>query len=43
MNKVSRKKSFLEGIKTFLRGRFWKKSKAIGLEKSSNFLENFFF
>ena len=36
------KSCFLEEIKTFCRGRFWKKSKAIGLEKSSNILENFF-
>ena len=32
----------LEEINTFLSGRFWKKIMALGLEKSSNFLENFF-
>ena len=41
--KFLEKSRLLEEINTFCRGRFWKKSKAIGLEKSSNFLENVFF
>ena len=38
-----KKNCFLKTIKTFCARRFSKKSKALGLEKSSNFLKNFSF
>ena len=42
MNKVSRKKSFFGRNKDLFRGRFWKKSKAKGLEKIVEFFGKFF-